>query len=39
MLWLLFSFGFSASLGMSFFEGVGLPMQVGIIESRDTRLG
>jgi hypothetical protein len=31
MLCLLFSFGFFASLGISFFEAVGLPMQVGII--------
>jgi hypothetical protein len=31
MLWLIFSFGFFASLGMPFFEAVGLPMQAGII--------
>jgi hypothetical protein len=31
MSWLLFSLGFFANLGMSFFEAVGLPMQVGII--------
>jgi hypothetical protein len=31
MLWLLFSFGFFANVGMSFFEAVGLPMQIGII--------
>src|SRR5580704_16283824 len=31
MLWLIFSFGFIASLGMPFFEAVGLPMQAGII--------